>query len=169
METMHLYQLSEKYQTLLAWLNSDEPIDEISLKLQLQNVTEQLKDKAENIGKMVLEYESDVTAIDNELARLSARKKSLTTKTDWLKSYLLQEMQTANIDKLPCDLLTISLRKSPPSVVVLNAEAVEDKFIRHIPATWEVDKRGILDNFKLSGEIPTGVEIVTDRKSLIIK
>jgi len=57
---MHLYEITESYQKILAWM--DEPNIEISdeiLKEHLANISEQLKDKAENIGKMILDLESE--------------------------------------------------------------------------------------------------------------
>ena len=169
MATMHLYELSKQYADTKSWLESDEIIDEVLLRQKFAETSDQLKIKAENIGKMVLEYESDVATLDNEISRLSARKKSLATKTDWLKSYLLEQMQNAQIDKIPCDILTISLRKNPPSVIVLNPDEVEQKFRRIIPETYEIDKKSILENFKISGEIPVGCDIKTDKKSIVIK
>lgn len=165
----HFYELSTQYQNLLAWLESDQPIDENSLRQQLSEVTEQLKEKAENIGKMVLEYEANTVSIDIEITRLSSRKKSLVNKIEWLKSYVQGEMQNAQIDKIPGQILTLSLRSNPPSVKVLDETQIPAQFFRIIPETKEVNKSAILTEFKKTGEIQPGTEIITDKKSLVIK
>jgi hypothetical protein len=167
---MHLYELATSYKSLEAWLSSDEPIDETALRQQLADITTQLKDKAENIGKMILDLEAESDTAKKEIDRLSKRKSSADNKATWLKSYLLEQMQVVSIDKLPCDLFTISLAKNPISVKIIDETKIAPEFWRTIPETKEVNKTAILTSFKeTEGVIPDGVEIITDRKHLVIE
>jgi hypothetical protein len=164
----HLYNLTESYRNLISALENDEPSED-GLKNELTQITTQLSDKAESIAKMIIELESGNVIIQSEIDRLSNHKRVSENKVKWLRDYVLGEMLASGIDKIPGQLLTLSLQKVQPSVVVLNKDEVEERFRRIVPETWEVDKRGILDNFKVTAEIPKGCEIITDKKSLRIK
>lgn len=164
----HLYKLSEQYRDLVAIL-SDEETKEETLKDKFKEIATELNEKAESIGKIILELEAETSTIKTEMERLSNRKRIAENKITWLKSYVLQEMLLSGIDKIPGQILTLSLRTAPPSVIVLNQEEVEVKFRRQIPATWEINKQLAISNFKETGEIPKGLDIVADKKTLVVK
>jgi RNA recognition motif-containing protein len=78
-------------------------------------------------------------------------------------------MLLSGIDKITGQLMTLSLRKAPPSVLILNQDEIPNEYFRIIPETKEVNKSSILEHFKSSGEIIKGIDIVTDKKTLMIK
>ncbi len=147
----------------------DEDTAEEHLKAQVAEIKEQFHDKAENVGKIILSLVADTQTIKDEEIRLTNRRVKLERKVDWLKSYLQQEMTVTGIDKIEGKILTISLRANPPSVKVINENDIPAEFRRIIPETWQVDKTGILKHFKDTGEIPFGTEVVTGKKTLVIK
>lgn len=164
----HLYQLSQDYRVLSEAIEADE-LQEDALKQQLAEIKTQFQDKAVNIGKLVLSLESDASVIETEMARLAKRKATVDNRKEWLKSYLLNEMCVAGVDKVKGDILNVFLRTNPPSVQVVNPDQIPAEFMRVIPERREVDKLRILATFKSNGEIVQGCEIVRDRKSLVIK
>jgi hypothetical protein len=164
----HLYELSEQYRNLIA--NTDtEDLTEQSVKNKLQGITEQLNNKAENIGKLVMEINAESEVIQKEIERLANRKRVAENKAEWLKSYVLTEMLSSGIEKIEGQVLTLSLRKSPPSVTVLDQTLIPEQYFRIIPENKEVNKKAILENFKTTGEILNGTSIVTDKKTLMIR
>jgi hypothetical protein len=165
---MHLYQLSQDYRVLSEALEADE-LQEDALKQQLAGIKTQFQDKAVNIGKLVLSLESDSSVIETEITRLSKRLSTVKNRSEWLKSYLLNEMCVAGVDKVKGDVLNVSLRTNPPSVQIINQEEIPQEFRREIPARWEPAKTLILNHFKSTGEIISGCDIVRDRKSIVIK
>jgi len=164
----HLYEVTDEYVALTQRLN-DEEFTEESLKERLAEIKEQFNIKAENIGKVVISMESISESIEHEIARLTARQKSINNRASYLRDYLFTEMMASGNDRIQGTVLTLSLRKSPPSCQVLDEKAIPEQFIRIIPEQRQVDKRGILDHFKATGEVPNGTEIITDRKTLSIK
>jgi len=168
---MKLYELSSEYINLKEYLNLGdiEPTDEEKLKEQLSKITDAFNTKVENLGKVIREYEAESDTIDDELDRLSRRQKAISNKAEWLKNYLQVEMQTANVDKVQGQILTISLQKSPPSCLILNESLVPQQFIKVIPETHQVSKVDILKHFRETGEVPDGVSIETNRKTLRIR
>ena len=63
-------------------------------------------------------------------------------------------------------MLTVSLAKAPPSCEVASLDDVPDEFRR---IRVEVDRAGILEHFRNTGEIVPGVAIVTERCYLSIR
>lgn len=163
-----LYELTEQYRALQALL--DDGVTENDL---IQKTIEECHDiietKIENIGKLILSMEADATSIRTEEQRLASRRQSLEKQVDHLKTYLLNEMVTCQLEKVKKATITISLRTNPPSVNVLDLEAIPQEYRRVIPESWQVDKVAILTQFKTTGEIINGTAIITDRKSISIK
>ena len=165
---MKLYELSDDYKSLAKALESDETLKDDIAPL-LADIKGKFDDKAVSIAKLALSINADIETVKAEITRLSKRNTALESKAAWLKEYLFNEMTTANIDKIDGDVLTVSLRKNPASVNILNAAQIPDNFWRVIPEVREPDKKAILTQFKNTGEIVDGVEIVNDKKHLEIK
>lgn len=163
-----LYELSDEYQALIQTLDNEDS-NESELKDRITEIKGKFNDKAENIGKLILSINADAEATKKEVERLSKRKSSLENKAGWLKSYLQQEMTVAELEKIEGDILTISLRKNPPSVKILNEKAIPQEYMRVIPESFKADKDDILLHFKVTGEVIPGVEIITDKRSLVIR
>lgn len=165
---MQLYKLSEEYNTLKSILE-DEGATPEAVQAGLEQTQADFNDKAESIGKLYLSLMGEASAISAEVERLNARKQTAERKAEWLKTYLLNEMLATKTDKIKGDLVTLSVRTNPASVSVIELNALPENFRRIIPETWQPDKKMILDHVKSTGEIPNGCEIVTDKKSLVIK
>lgn len=164
----HLYELAEQYLNL-AKIIQEEELNEDDFKVALGQLKDGFEDKVENIGKLALSLSSDAQAIEAEIGRLSARQRTLTTAHARLKNYLLLEMSAMGIDKVQRPLVTVSLRKSPPSCEVYDLMTIPPKFWRVIPETKDVDKKAILDRFRETGETVEGVRIITNKKTVQIK
>lgn len=163
-----LYELSDQYNALSQLLENTES-EEADLTEGLNNITDQFNVKAENIGKLILSLAGDITTIQTEEERLAKRKGVIGRQLDYLKSYLHQEMLATNNETIKGTLLTISFRKNPASVSIVDQEAIPEEFRYKIPETWQPDKKHILDHFKTTGEIIDGVDIICDKKTLTIR
>ena len=164
--TLKLYEAAEAYQQLLALMDEGEAQDfEVAL--------EQLKDtilvKAAGIGKIILSLDRTVEAIATEVDRLEERRGNIEQKRSWLKSYLKVQMLKAGIEKIQADVTTISVRKSPPSVVVTDPTLIPAQFQRIIPERREPDKKAIMEAYKEMGVIPPGISIETGNTYLVVK
>ena len=62
----------------------------------------------------------------------------------------------------------MTIANNPISVEIVNEDAVPDEY-KQVITTTKVDKKAITDNFKATGEIPDGVNIITQNTSLRIK
>lgn len=116
---MNLYQINQAIQAKMLELAdrlengknpSDDELDEI---LDLQG---DLSEKLVNYGFVVKNLDGELTAIDDEIKRLTARKKARKTHIDLLKNRMKQAMADNGLDKIDDPILPIRLQNSAPSV-----------------------------------------------------
>jgi hypothetical protein len=165
---MKLYELSDDYRKLLTELDNEESQQD-NITAILSEVKEQFNEKVENIGKMVLSLKADAETLKLEEQRLSKRRHTIEAKSEWLETYLKNELTNTGVDNVKGTLVTVSLRKNPASVNIINAEAIPEIYRVVIPESWQPDKKAILTQFKNTGEIVDGCEIINDKKHLEIK
>jgi hypothetical protein len=161
---MNLYEIAEQYRYLAEFA---EVISEEEKQNLLADLRDAIESKAENIGKLVLELEADDEAIQTEQRRLRSKLETIRNKRQWLKDYLLAQLQTSKIDRIPTALFTVRIATNPPSIELINQDLVPEQFLIQPPKV--VDKAGILQHFKATGEIVTGVNIMTDKKRIDIR
>jgi Siphovirus Gp157 len=114
-----------------------------------------------SIAKIIRSMEADVTVLGAEVDRLQGRKRHLAGRIDWLKRYLLGEMEAVSREKVKGPTLTVSLAKAPPSCDIICAGDVPAVFQR---VKVEIDRSQILDHFRQTGEVVPGTTIVVDRR-----
>ena len=157
---MKLYEISNQIRDLALFEDNEQT------SLALQELTEDFNTKALNIAKLTKELNADIDAIDNETKRLYDRKKSLQGKIDGFKEYLMTNMIQSDIPQIKDSIITISIRNNPPSVDLVNTAVIDD---RYAIIKREFDKKAMLDDFKRTGELPLGVNIITDKKRVDIR
>lgn len=160
---MKLYELSEAYCSVLEELSEPEGDghDEARFQNLLQGLGEAFDEKVLSIAKIIRSLEADIGSIAAEVERLQGRKRHLTGRVDWLKRYLLGEMEAVGRDKVRGPTLTVSLAKAPPSCEVVSVEEVPEEFRR---VKIEVDRAGILEHFRSTGEVVPGTTVIADRR-----
>lgn len=164
MENFNLYQITSSFPALM---ENDEITDEVKEQIQ-EELHQLLINKSKNIIGYIRNTDLTIEAMKNEEKRIADIRKSLEKKQDNFKTYVKECMLQSNIDKVKTELGTISVAKSPISVEILNAEEVPNEF-KTVVTDIKIDKKKIADNFKATGEIPTGIKINTENKSLRIK
>jgi len=138
---MRLYEIKEVYAQLM---NLDlEPED---LQLALGSINTEITDKAENIGYILTNMDSDVIALENEINRLQAKKQALNSRRDTLKDYLADSMLLTNNLKIETPLFKFSFRKS--SQLIVDDETKVPAKYKTIVKTVKIDKNAIKKDFK---------------------
>lgn len=157
---MNLYQIKEEIKNAI-----DECIDmetgEIINPELLDSLNEQLNIKRENIALYIKNLVADSKAIDEEIKNLTARKKSINNKIDWLKKYLADDLQG---NKFETPKVVVSFRKSKAIDIQPNAEIPDEFLIMQEP---KPDKAGLKKAIQ-SGEVINGVSIV-EKQNISIK
>ncbi len=120
-------ELQEKLLSIGEQLANDKEVsqDEIITALNLQD---DFQDKAINVGKWQqgLEKESEVLA--NEISKLNAKKKRLDKQAKYYKELLLSEMKKHNLEKIGDEVISLSVRKAPKSIVVADVNKLPSEY-----------------------------------------
>lgn len=154
---MKLYELANEYGKLQDQLDLVE-VDKQSVIDSIEKIDGEFTYKSEQIAKMVITLESNVSACEDEINRLSTKKRAIDNKIEWLKTYLLQSLKDAQVDKVKGQMVNISIRQNPKSVRILSIDEIPPEFKEKREETI-VKKTDILAHFKDTGEIVSGIEI----------
>ena len=152
---MNLYQLNENYKNLVEVLeNAGNDANLLELvSTALNEIEDNIKDKADNIVRFIRNLESDTVAIKEEEKRLAAMRKQKEKQVENLKSYLFGFTQKVEGKEIKGGIFTVSIKKNPPSVVVDDLEAIPEEY-KKTKVTVEADKtilKKALKNGKVAG------------------
>lgn len=154
---MKLYELANEYGKLQDKLELAET-DKQTVIDELEKIEGVFSYKVEQVAKMVITLDSNVSACEDEVNRLNAKKKAIENRIEWLKTYLLQSLKDAQVDKVKGQMVSVAIRENPKSVRILSIDEIPPEFKEKREETV-VKKVDILAHFKETGEIISGVEI----------
>ena len=154
---MKLYELREEYLDIIDELeSSDSPEIEEGLHDRLAKISEAIEVKADNIARMIANYNADAEAYKAEAQRLTDRRRTAERRAESLKGYLFGELKSIGVDKVKGELFTVGIQKSPPSAKPINPSLIpEDYWIEQEP---KLDTSKLRDDLKSGKEIP-GAEL----------
>lgn len=161
---MKLYELTQNYLNLQDLLENPDIPQELIAK-SLDEVGEQLEEKAENIAKLIKTMEIDITGFKEEEKRLSEQRKVLENRVKSLKEYLDSAMKATNKLKFKGKLFSFNIQKNSPSVDIVDESL--------IPKTFFKQQEPILDKTSLLSALKEGQTIegakIKQTESLRIK
>ena len=148
---MNLYELSAD----LMSLNDIEDVEDVEIIREI--IEQQIQAKSTGIVAVIRNLESNIAAIDTEIKRLQELKKKKQNNITRLKEYTKECMELRGVKKLETDLGNISIRKSPPSVNVIDENLIPLEYIE-TKQVMSIDKKLILSDLK-DGLVIPGAEI----------
>ena len=152
---MNLYTITQDFNDLLDMLSQaqeENDLDQVALiESGLEITQDNFKDKATNYVKFIRSEEAGLSAIDEEIKRLTALKKSKVSKIDNLEARLSNSMQSIGFDKFDLGLFKLSFRKST-SVEVIDIEQLPDSYKR-VKTTIDPDKVAIKKAIEAGQEV----------------
>lgn len=161
---MKLYEITSK---ALKLFDSEDITDE-QYQERESEIVELLNSKSENLIGFVRNKQSDIDALSREIDRLRIKKDAEEKKLKNFTEYVKRNMEVMGVKKVDTKIGTLSLAKNPASVRIVYPEKVPEEWIKY-KMTAEPHKQAILQNFKETGEVIPGCEIVTDGTSLRIR
>ena len=158
----NLYELIGIYEDFSRMYNQAETDEELlEAERYLIEAEVDLTEKAENIARLIKNFEAEREAFKKESDRLAAKAKSFDNKVTSLKRYLQDNLEVAGIDKVKGELFTVSVQNNPISLDLSTTEHIPDEFKR-VPEPV-VNKRELLKHIKETGEVFEGVEVKQTR------
>ncbi len=164
MNSLSLYEITSGFPALM---ENEEITDEDKKKIEDELVV-LLQQKSQNIIGYTKNIELTINAMKEEEKRIADNRKLLENKMARFKDYVKECMEKNGITKIETELGTLSIAKSPASVEIINEDEIPSEFKQEV-VTVKIDKTKIKNNFKETGEIPAGVNIVTTNTNLRIK
>ena len=165
---MKLYEITEQMKEIQSMVDEGVPLDQLEDTMQL--IEMDFKSKAENILYVLANINSEVSTCKIEEERLKTRRITKEKQAEKLKEYLLYNMQELKSGKIDNGVMSASVRKGAPVLLISNEDAIPQEF-KKISVTASTDKKGLLAALKQlkEGETIEGAEIGTGKNTLTIK
>jgi len=162
--SLKLYEIPEAYRNLLELLETDPENDDF--KTALENIENNTVARLSSLASVIDETESEMTIIKDKISDLKAKLDTRKNAVEKIKKYILTFMQETGQSKISNGILTVSIRKNPAKVDVINEEAIPEKYLS-TKIVLTVDKRKILDDWKNNGIEIEGTRIIQDERVCI--
>ena len=158
-----LYEIATGYKNIEYLLENGEDNEELAAVLN--SLDAEIEDKAENIAKLIKNYEADIEAFKTEEKRIAERRRTLENIVKRLKEYLFNNMKLTGKTKFKRGTFSFNIAKNPPSVEITNVDVISSDYKTY---TEVLDRKAILQDLK-DGKDVQGAILVTDKESLRIR
>lgn len=162
-----LYELTGQFKELSALMDGADEDMAIAVRDTMGMIEAEFNDKALAVSRIILNFDTDVAAIDAEISRLQERKRLITNRQSSIKEYLRENMEAAEISKISCPLFTITLAKGREVAVIDDENALPDELMR-VKTEINPDKNAIAAKLKAGEEVP-GAHLERGQSSIRIK
>lgn len=122
---MQLYELTEIYLNL-----KDMDIEEGDLNAALENIDDEIETKADNIAKVLRDFDGDIDALKSEEERLAKKRKAIENRQKHLKEYLQNAMLVLDKRKFKTDLFSFNIQKNAPSLKILDESKIPEDYYK---------------------------------------
>lgn len=140
---MQLYELTEIYLNL-----KDMDIEEGDLNSALENIDDEIETKADNIAKVLRDFDGDIEALKSEEERLAKKRKAIENRQKHLKEYLQNAMLVLDKRKFKTDLFSFNIQKNAPSLKILDESKIPEDY-------YKIEKK--LNNNDLKEAVKNGL------------
>lgn len=154
---MSLYSLINDVEELNAKLLSDNEAEVQEAYDSMVLCDEKIDELLPWYAKLSKNLEAEAEMYKAEADRLAKMAKSRSNAVERIKQAIYDAMMVTGRDKVKTDIGTYSLQKNPPSVEITSLDKIPESYL--IPQEPKVDKRGIIQAYKMTGEIIPGTEI----------
>ncbi len=158
----HLYEITEAHKEL-------EKLEDEGLDIgdTFEAVEASFNDKAISVVHVIQNMGGNVSALETEIDRLSKRLKTVKNRQESIKEYLRFNMEATGINKISCDLFTISIKQGRDIVQIDDDSLIPTDYL-NIKTSSTPMKREILADLKTGKEI-AGASMAKSKSSISIK
>ena len=158
-----LYELVGQHRELARLAESDD-IDEQTLRDTLEALEGDIQLKAQSCAAVVANLSAWAMTIDGAAQKLAERAARVHKRAEWLRAYLLANMQQAGISKIETAELVATIRKNPAAVQIMDGAKVPDRFmVTPEPPPPRPDKKALAAALK-AGEQIDGITLVQSER-----
>ncbi len=143
---LKLYEYTDQYLQAMNELHDLDLPDDVVTDT-LNSLKGDLEIKSKNIASYIQNMDASAGMLKKHEQEIKIKRLAMEKRNDWLKNYLLQNMQATGITEIACDYFTIKQRKNPPAVWIVNEAIIPDKYKTEITVT-KIDKKAISEDLK---------------------
>ena len=155
-----LYQIAAQYQADFIALADMDEIDETTVANTLDAMEGEVVAKGANVSAYILNIEAVIDAMKSAERKMADRRKSAERQVEWMKSYLLRNMEACGIKEIEAadKSFRVRLMAGRESVVITDESSIPSEMMRTKTIT-EPDKVAIASAIK-SGEHVSGAALI---------
>lgn len=157
---MKLHEISTDIKSIL---DSD---DQELINDNLDSMELAFNEKAESLVKYTQNIEADIKQVDDMIKQLQARKKTMKNKVDSFREYIRHNMEANGFNKIECPLFTMTLKKAPAVLDVIDESLIPDEFV-DVEVVEKINSTKLKNALK-AGEVE-GARLVEGKRALMIK
>lgn len=105
-------------------------IEEGDLNSALENIDDEIETKADNIAKVLRDFDGDIEALKSEEERLAKKRKAIENRQKQLKEYLQNAMLVLDKRKFKTDLFSFNIQKNAPSLRILDESKIPEDYYK---------------------------------------
>lgn len=163
---LKLYEIAEEYMQLCE-IAEDTDVDAQVFKDTLAGIEAELEVKADAYAVILTNLDNDVEKIDKEIERLTEMKKTLKSRSDFLKKNLANTMLLMDKKKFKTDIYSYSIQKNAPFLNILDEAKIPEKYM--IVQEPKLDRKMLLADVKANPEEFKGIAETKQTESLRIR
>ena len=99
-------------------------IEKGDLNATLENIDDEIETKADNIAKVLRDFDGDIEALKSEEERLAKKRKAIENRQKQLKEYLQNAMLVLDKRKFKTDLFSFNIQHNAPSSKILDESKI---------------------------------------------
>lgn len=161
-----LYEITAKHKELALLAEENEDMAQ-AVSDTMEAIEGEFNDKALSLVNVMKNIGESIPSIDAEIARLTARKKSIENNQAHMTNYLQVNMEASGISKIECPLFTITLAKGRDIVQIDDADKIPSDYMNYKTSASPM-KKEILTALK-EGEEIAGASLTKSKNSIRIK
>lgn len=108
----------------------DMDIEEGDLNSALENIDDEIETKADNIAKVLRDFDGDIEALKSEEERLAKKRKAIENRQRQLKEYLQNAMLVLDKRKFKTELFSFNIQKNAPSLKILDESKIPEDYYK---------------------------------------
>lgn len=157
---MRLYEIAKEMQEVLMLLESEEQVDNETLIQYMDQLEQDMEQKIDNIACLFKNEQAITGAIDEEIKKLTERKKRHENKATWLKEYLSSFMGAMGLKTFENGRIKISFR--PSESVSVDEKLFRERYPQYVQAVTveSIPSKPEIKKLITAGIVTDGAEIV---------
>lgn len=164
MTNQPLYKLADEFVAIAMQLADSELPDDV-IADTLEGASGDVENKAWNTAALILQFEGEAALIKEAEQRMSARRKSLERRVDWMRGYVLVQLIRTGITEIDSPEFVIRVQDNPPKVI-LDDEDLIPKAFKQTESVTTIRKADIRKSL-LDGKTVAGAHLESEKRLAI--